>query len=493
VRPPSQGFKLLAGYCAFLALMVSADQAAQPAPQAEAQFVERFLEMQVRWLEASNWMPQQSNPGPKTPTTEQQKPKSEQSLGNKVNMDQAAFQLEALTAMAKEAATLAQSENTPPEVKEQAAAIWWILVGSREKEENGHQLKSLLPPAEARSELGFILSLLNSKQPIDTVRLSALQTLPISRWLKSRLRTHILDSNAPITINSPHAKSEIEYLGGVAFIVMIYLLFALGGFLILIGWPFIRHRIPNAGAATPTESPFAPETWVGAYVVLAWFAFFVTSQIIFGSVFGRLENPTLMSFMTLVMQLAHGFFGLWVIGQLGMDGPRQRIGDVLKHLNIGLEAYGGRISKVLKWGFGGYAIAIPFVVMAAMLQSLIPLESNLVSNPILPLLADPPDAFTQLILVVAVIVAAPFFEECLFRGFLFRQLRKRMGVGVAVVISSALFAAVHFDAGTFLHLFALGCVLAIVAERSGGILASMLVHGFWNGATVLMTVSVFGS
>jgi membrane protease YdiL (CAAX protease family) len=36
-------------------------------------------------------------------------------------------------------------------------------------------------------------------------------------------------------------------------------------------------------------------------------------------------------------------------------------------------------------------------------------------------------------------------------------------------------------------------VLALVTERSGGLLAAMLVHGFWNGATILMTVSVFGS
>jgi membrane protease YdiL (CAAX protease family) len=316
----------------------------------------------------------------------------------------------------------------------------------------------------------------------------------ISRWLKSRLRAHIVENGAMPGPDGPHAKSEIENLGNMAFLVTMYFLFGLAGCAILVGWRFISNRIPNVGARQHTESPFAPEAWVGAYVVLAWFAFFITSQLLFSILFGSIGSGGVMSIMALGIQLAHGFFALWAIGQLGMDGPRETIVGVLGQLRIGLEPYGGRIRHVMAWGLGGYAVAIPLVVIAAILQAwLLPIESNLVSNPILPLLTDPPDALTQLLLIIAVVFAAPFFEECLFRGFLFRQLRNRMGVAPAVLISSAVFAAIHFDVGTFLHLFVLGGVLALVTERSGGLLAAMLVHGFWNGATILMTVSVFGS
>jgi membrane protease YdiL (CAAX protease family) len=140
----------------------------------------------------------------------------------------------------------------------------------------------------------------------------------------------------------------------------------------------------------------------------------------------------------------------------------------------------------------GYACAIPLYFAGAITQSIIS-EPNLVTNPVMPLLVSSPDALTQILLLGSVLVVAPFFEECLFRGFFYRHLRGRMGVTRATVISAAVFAAVHMSFQIFLPLFALGVVLAIVTERSGSVLPAMLVHAVFNGANALMAVAVFGS
>jgi CAAX protease family protein len=96
-----------------------------------------------------------------------------------------------------------------------------------------------------------------------------------------------------------------------------------------------------------------------------------------------------------------------------------------------------------------------------------------------------------LIAVVAVSVVAPFAEETYFRGFLFGWLRGRVPFWLAVVISSLLFAAAHGEPALLLPTFALGCLLAVVYQRSGSLYPGMLVHAVFNlvGVTLILTTS----
>lgn len=99
-------------------------------------------------------------------------------------------------------------------------------------------------------------------------------------------------------------------------------------------------------------------------------------------------------------------------------------------------------------------------------------------------------------------VMAPFFEEVIFRGFVFNAFRnvfsegriykligenKRIADYSAIVLSSLLFAAAHMDATAFLHLFAIGVVLAELYRRSGSLVCPMILHAANNLiATVLI-------
>jgi len=82
-------------------------------------------------------------------------------------------------------------------------------------------------------------------------------------------------------------------------------------------------------------------------------------------------------------------------------------------------------------------------------------------------------------------IAAPFFEEFLFRGFLLPSLTRYIPVWGAILASSLLFAVAHLSLSEVLPLTALGIVLGIVYTRSRNLLASMLLHSLWNSGTLL--------
>jgi membrane protease YdiL (CAAX protease family) len=83
-------------------------------------------------------------------------------------------------------------------------------------------------------------------------------------------------------------------------------------------------------------------------------------------------------------------------------------------------------------------------------------------------------------------IAAPFFEELVFRGFVFNALLRYMAAWGAVFISAVLFAFAHWGPGSegaIIPLAAGGIVLAIVYYRRRSLAASMLTHALFNSST----------
>lgn len=81
------------------------------------------------------------------------------------------------------------------------------------------------------------------------------------------------------------------------------------------------------------------------------------------------------------------------------------------------------------------------------------------------------------------IVAAPIFEEFIFRGLIFGGMRRSVGLLPAVVASAAIFAVVHPPA-SILPVFALGICTALAYERTKALLAPMLTHAIYNAVVV---------
>jgi len=89
----------------------------------------------------------------------------------------------------------------------------------------------------------------------------------------------------------------------------------------------------------------------------------------------------------------------------------------------------------------------------------------------------------RLWLVLLCVVAAPLFEEFIFRGLIFGGLRRSMRLLPAAAASAAVFAIVH-PPESVIPVFFLGLCAAMAYERSKSLTAPMLTHALYNAVVV---------
>jgi uncharacterized protein len=147
--------------------------------------------------------------------------------------------------------------------------------------------------------------------------------------------------------------------------------------------------------------------------------------------------------------------------------------------------------KWFLWGFGGYCVALPIVLFVSLVNQQI-WKGQGGSNPLLQLALQGQDSVALSIFFVTAAIAAPLFEEFLFRGFLLPSLTRYIPVWGSILLSAFLFAAAHLSLSEILPLFSLGIVLGVVYTRSRNLLACMLLHSLWNSGT-LLTLFTLGS
>lgn len=101
-------------------------------------------------------------------------------------------------------------------------------------------------------------------------------------------------------------------------------------------------------------------------------------------------------------------------------------------------------------------------------------------------------------LVFLACVAAPLFEELVFRGFIFNALLRYTPLWVATILSAAIFGLAHGigqpgNAGALIPLGASGIVLALVYAYSRSLTASMITHALFNTFTVVLVLALHQS
>ncbi len=138
----------------------------------------------------------------------------------------------------------------------------------------------------------------------------------------------------------------------------------------------------------------------------------------------------------------------------------------------------------LGWGLRGYLMAVPLVVLVSLLNQQI-WQGNGGANPLYGLILESNDPLAKVFFFVTAAIAAPLFEEIIFRGFLLASLTRYLPVWAAIVTSSLIFALAHLSLAEVLPLMTLALVLGYVYSRSRNLLAPMLVHCLWNSATLV--------
>lgn len=126
---------------------------------------------------------------------------------------------------------------------------------------------------------------------------------------------------------------------------------------------------------------------------------------------------------------------------------------------------------------GGVALALISGLLERLLHRWIPK-----SLPFEEFFRTPASAYA---LAVFGILVAPLVEEIFFRGFLYPALARPTGAGLAVVITSSLFALVHasqlgYAWAPLLVLFVVGSALTMVRAISKSVALCVIIHMTYN-------------
>ena len=100
------------------------------------------------------------------------------------------------------------------------------------------------------------------------------------------------------------------------------------------------------------------------------------------------------------------------------------------------------------------------------------------------------DRVDPVVLVVAIVLFAPFAEELFFRGVVFNAWEREYGTTRAVYGSALVFALIHGSVFALLPIFFLGWILATLYRRTRSLPATMALHATFNGISVLITLLV---
>ena len=97
------------------------------------------------------------------------------------------------------------------------------------------------------------------------------------------------------------------------------------------------------------------------------------------------------------------------------------------------------------------------------------------------------DSFAEMLgLFFAAVIIAAIAEEMLFRGLIQHTLERYREPAMAIVLTSVLFALIHFNPWTSIQILLLGLVMGYVTWQTQSILPSMLIHGLNNFLSLMM-------
>lgn len=162
----------------------------------------------------------------------------------------------------------------------------------------------------------------------------------------------------------------------------------------------------------------------------------------------------------------------------------------LRREGFGMRAIGFSIDntkRILFIGIGGYTAMLPLVVAAAFIGKVLFPHELISSNPIVSVMLGDLAWEYRLLLGIMVAVCAPFLEEILFRGVLYRTLRTIFTSFLSIPLSACIFSILHADPLGFLPILVMGLCFAFITERSGSIVPGIIIHSLWNGGSFLVT------
>lgn len=130
-------------------------------------------------------------------------------------------------------------------------------------------------------------------------------------------------------------------------------------------------------------------------------------------------------------------------------------------------------------------ITIVLSVAAVLLTTLV---GNNLDNSKTESLQQNINLITFLIALVSAGIISPVYEEIFYRGFIYRWLRVRLGMGWGIVLSSLIFTLAHFPTLNVMPaVFVGGIVFAWAYEKTGSVIPGMIIHGGFNTLSIVLS------
>ena len=129
----------------------------------------------------------------------------------------------------------------------------------------------------------------------------------------------------------------------------------------------------------------------------------------------------------------------------------------------------------------GFALPVLDTVISFLTEPIIgssPMQEEIIK------MAEAPGMFPEFLFFASVI--APIIEEIYFRGFSFQAFKNKWGSNWGIFACSIFFAFLHFDPWVFLHILAMGLVLAYAYEKTGSLPLVMTAHLLNNALAFLI-------
>ncbi len=240
-----------------------------------------------------------------------------------------------------------------------------------------------------------------------------------------------------------------------------------------------------AGGSTPPPAPppfrGTRTSWGISDAVWGWVTAIVLGAVLGGAIvvaagYGDEDHDALPLWLFAVTQvpLWIGLAGapLWAAFRAGSTVVRE----------FGLRFRTLDVPVGLVIGIASQFVLVPLISLPWL--ALLGRSTDELSAPAQNLVSRAEDPFGVVLLVVIVVIGAPFVEELFYRGLLLRSLEKLAPAWVAIVGCGVVFGASHFQLLAFPALAAFGALLAFLAWRTGRLGMAISAHVAFNAVTV---------
>ena len=231
------------------------------------------------------------------------------------------------------------------------------------------------------------------------------------------------------------------------------------------------------------DDPARPR-WSIRWSVLGWVVSFVLSAFaasLYASATGRTELDDIPISGTVLLLLPLWAGLLWSVW---LASRRQGTGQVLADFRVRFEGRDLPVGFVI-----GVVTQLTLVPLYVLLLRALKVDTDSFGENAQDL-TDRAHGGAVILLVLAVVICAPFVEELFYRGLLLGGLEGVMGRWPALVLSSVVFGAVHFSLVELVPLAVFGLIAGYLAQRTGRLGSSIAAHIGFNAVTVVILVAV---